>query len=436
MWKLWLIISGIFFIMEMLTVGFLVFWFGIGAIIAMCASFFVKSVTAQTAIFVVSSTILLFATRTFVNKFAKTENTSKTNAYSIEGKQGIVISEIDPTQGSGQIKVNGEIWSAKSFDNTCISQNSKVTIEKIDGVKMWFLIVVFIIIVILALKTIKVVRQSEVYIIERLGKFHKVAEAGLTIIIPFMDTVRSVVSLKQQTMDIPPQGVITSDNVTITIDTVVFYKITDPARAVYEIQSLKKGIEYLSITTIRDIVGKMELDETFSSRDVINEKLRVILDEATDAWGCKIDRVEIKDITPPADIRDAMEKQMNAERNKRALILQAEAERQSAITLAEGRKQAAILDAEADRESKIRRATGDAEAIKQVADAKAREIGLVYEAIQNANPSDKLVQLKSLEALQEVAKGEANKIFIPFDAPSALGSLGAIKDVMSENKKK
>lgn len=299
---------------------------------------------------------------------------------------------------------------------------------------MGILLVLIILIAIIAFQTIKVVRQSEVYIIERLGRFHKVADAGLTIIVPFIDKVRSVVSLKQQTMDIPPQGVITSDNVTITIDTVVFYKITDPAKAVYEIQSLKKGIEYLAITTIRDIVGKMELDETFSSRDQINDKLRVILDEATDAWGCKIDRVEIKDITPPADIRDAMEKQMNAERNKRALILEAEGERQSAITLAEGRKQAAILDAEADRESKIRRATGEADAIKQVAEAKAQEIQMVYEAIKKANPDEKLVQIKSLEALQEVAKGEANKIFIPFEATKALSSLGAIKDVMSDDK--
>ena len=301
---------------------------------------------------------------------------------------------------------------------------------------MWFLIVLLVIILFVAYKTIKIVRQSEVYIIERLGKFHKVAGAGLTIIVPFIDRVRSVVSLKQQTMDVPPQGVITSDNVTITIDTVVFYKITDPAKAVYEIQSLKKGIEYLAITTIRDIVGKMELDETFSSRDQINDKLRAVLDEATDPWGCKIDRVEIKDITPPADIRDAMEKQMNAERNKRALVLQAEGERQSAITLAEGRKQAAILDAEAERDARIKRAAGEAEAIKQVADAKAKEVELVYNAIKNAAPDDRLVQLKSLEALEKVAEGEANKVFIPFEATKALSSLGAIKEVLKDDGKK
>ena len=300
---------------------------------------------------------------------------------------------------------------------------------------MTFLLVLLVIILIIAFKSIKIVRQSEVYVIERLGRFHKVADAGLTIIIPFFDHVRSVVSLKQQTMDIPPQGVITKDNVTITIDTVVFYQVTDPAKAVYEIQSLKKGIEYLSITTIRDIIGKMDLDETFTSRDDINTKLRVILDEATDKWGCKIDRVEVCDINPPADIRDAMEKQMNAERNKRALILEAEAEKQSAITIAEGKKQAAILEAEADSESKIRRAAGDAEAIKKVAEATAQEVQMVYEAIKKADPDEKLVQIKSLEALEEVAKGEANKVFIPFDATTALGSLGAIKEVLKNDNK-
>lgn len=301
---------------------------------------------------------------------------------------------------------------------------------------MAFLIILLVIILVIAFKSIKIVKQAEVYIIERLGKYHKIADAGLTIIVPFIDHVRSVVSLKQQTMDIPPQGVITKDNVTITIDTVVFYKITDPAKAVYEIQSLKKGIEYLAITTIRDIVGKMDLDATFSSRDAINDQLRVILDEATDQWGCKVDRVEIKDITPPADIRDAMEKQMNAERNKRALILQAEGERQSAITIAEGQKEAAILEAEADRESKIRRAAGEAEAIKQVAEAKAKEVEMIYAAMKNAAPDDKLVQLKSLEALEEVAKGDANKVFIPFEATAALSSLGAVKEIFNDDAKK
>ena len=301
---------------------------------------------------------------------------------------------------------------------------------------MAFLIVLIIIIAVIAFKSIKVVNQSEVYIIERLGKYYKTAEAGLTLILPFIDRVSSVVLLKELTMDIPPQGVITKDNVTINIDTVVFYQITDPEKSVYEIANLKKGIEYLAITTIRDIVGKMDLDETFGSRDNINFQLRSILDEATDKWGCKINRVEIKDINPPADIRDAMEKQMNAERNKRALILEAEAQKQSAVTIAEGKKEAAILEAEAESEARIRKAAGEAKAIKEVAEAKAKEIAMVYAAMKDAAPDDKLVQLKSLEALKEVANGEANKIFIPFEATSALSSLGAVKDVMTDEKNK
>ena len=276
--------------------------------------------------------------------------------------------------------------------------------------------VIFIIILILvfclvvAAASIKVVKQSEVKIIERFGKYSFTAEAGLNILLPFVDKVRAVVSLKQQTMDVTPQSVITKDNVTITIDTVVFYQIMDPVKAVYEIESLQKGIAYIAITTIRDIVGKMDLDATFSSRDAINSQLRDVLDEATDKWGCKVDRVEIKDIKPPADIRDAMEKQMNAERNKRAIILEAEGKRQADITLAEGNKQATILDAEAERESSIRKAQGvreskileaegNAEAIKKVAEAKAEEIKMVYGAIMASKPDDKLVAIKSLEAL-------------------------------------
>ena len=295
-----------------------------------------------------------------------------------------------------------------------------------------FLIILLLVMLLAAFMSIKIVRQAEVYIIERLGKFHKIADAGLTLMIPFVDKVRSVVSLKEQTMDIPPQGVITQDNVTITIDTVVFYQITDPAKAVYEIQSLRRGIEYLAITTIRDIVGKMNLDSTFSSRDLINNELRVLLDEATDKWGCKVNRVEIKDINPPTDIRDAMEKQMNAERNKRAAILQAEGEKQAAITLAEGQKQAAILQAEADKEAQIRRAAGEAEAIREIAVAKAQEIQMIYDSIKKSSPDDKLIQLKSLEALQEIAKGDANKVFIPFEATQALSSLGTVKEIIKD----
>ncbi len=299
---------------------------------------------------------------------------------------------------------------------------------------MLFLIIIAIILIVFVAMSVKIVRQSEVYIIERLGKFHKIADAGLTIIIPFVDHVRSIVSLKQQTLDVAPQEVITKDNVTITINTVVFYRIMDPAKAVYEIQSLKKGIEYLSVTSIRDLVGKMDLDSTFSSRDTINDKLRSMLDEATNIWGCSIDRVEVQDITPPPDIRDAMEKQMNAERNKRAAILQAEGERQAAVLKAQGEKEAAILQADADRESKIRRAVGEAEAIRKVAEAKADEVKLVYGAMMKANPNETLVQLKSLEALKDVANGEANKVFIPFEATQALSSVGAISDILKDKK--
>ena len=293
----------------------------------------------------------------------------------------------------------------------------------------WVLIIIIAIAILFLAMSIKIVRQSEVFLIERLGKFHKAASAGLTIIIPFVDHVRSVVSLKQQTLDIAPQKVITRDNVTITINTVVFYKIIDPKKAVYEVQNLKKGIEYLSVTSIRDLIGKMDLDSTFSSRDSLNDKLKSILDDASSPWGCSIDRVEIQDITLPPDIQDAMEKQMNAERNKRAAILQAEGERQAAVLKAQGEKDAAILHADANRESQIRRATGEAEAIRRVAEAKADEVKLVYGAMMKAHPSDKLVQLKSLETLGKVADGKGNKVFIPFEATKSLASLGAMKEV-------
>ena len=318
---------------------------------------------------------------------------------------------------------------------------------------MWFLIVLLVIILIIAVKSIKVVRQSEVYIIERLGKFHKVADAGLTIIIPFVDRVRSVVSLKQQTMDVPPQGVITKDNVTITIDTVVFYKVTDPAKAVYEIQSLKKGIEYLAITTIRDIVGKMDLDSTFSSRDMINEELRAILDEATDRWGIKVQRVELKNILPPREIQDAMEKQMKADRERREKVIQAEAEKKSQVLVAEGEKESKILRAQADKESQILAAEAEkqsmilrADAVKEQkileAEGEAQAIDMVQKAIAEsivklnaANPNEQVIQLKSLEAFAKAADGKATKIIIPSEIQGIAGLATGLKEVMTDVKK-
>lgn len=306
-----------------------------------------------------------------------------------------------------------------------------------------FFIILFIIVVIVALASIKLVHQSEVVIIERLGRYYKTAEAGLNIIVPFIDRRRATVSLKENTMDVPPQGVITKDNVTITIDNVVFFQITDAKKAVYEIEDLRAGIRYLAITTIRDIVGKMDLDSIFSSREIINTQLREILDIATDKWGCKINRVEIKEINPPKDIRDAMEKQMNAERTKRSSILLAEGEKESAIRIAEGQKEARILEAEAEKETNIKRAegireakvleaTGEAEAIERIAAAKAQEIESVYGAIKNSKPDDRLVAIKTLEALEKVANGSANKVFIPFDATRALGALGSLKEITKE----
>ena len=308
---------------------------------------------------------------------------------------------------------------------------------------MWWVAILLFFILVIAWKTIKVVQQSEVYIVERLGKYHGTLGAGPQFIVPFLDRIRAKVDLREQIMDVPPQSVITKDNVTIRIDTVVFYQITDARKAIYEIQNLRVAVQNLTTTTMRDVVGKMDLDSTFSSREQINIQLRQILDEGTDKWGCKVNRVEIKDIDPPKDIRDAMEKQMNAERNKRASILEAEGQKQSAITIAEGQKESSILQADAAKEANIRRAegvkqarileaAGEAEAIRSIAEAKAKEIEVVYGAIKNSQPDDKLVALKTLESLEKVADGQANKVFIPFDATKAFAGLGYLKEITKD----
>ncbi|EQK45372.1 MULTISPECIES: SPFH domain-containing protein [Paraclostridium] len=307
-----------------------------------------------------------------------------------------------------------------------------------------FFTVLIVLVIVLAFSTIKIVKQSEVIIVERLGKYWKTGESGLNIVIPILDRVVKRIDLRTQVIDSPPQPVITKDNVTMSIDTVVYYQITDSFKATYEIANLVQAIRYLTTTTLRDVIGTMELDRTLSSRDDVNNKLRIILDEATDKWGVRVERVEIKNIDLPADIKEAMEKQMRAEREKRAVILQAEGTKQAAITgaqghkesqilKAEGEKQTAILHAEAKRESQIRIAEGEAEAINKIAEAEANRVRMVYEALKNANVDEAMLSVKYVEALSEMAKGE-NKVFIPYESQGLLGSIGAIKELIADKK--
>ena len=297
------------------------------------------------------------------------------------------------------------------------------------------IIALVVVLLILIASCIKIVPQAQAYVVERLGGYQGTWSVGIHLKLPLIDRIAKRVMLKEQVVDFAPQPVITKDNVTMRIDTVVFYQITDPKLFAYGVENPIMAIENLTATTLRNIIGDLELDETLTSRETINTKMRASLDVATDPWGIKVNRVELKNIIPPAAIQDAMEKQMKAEREKRESILRSQGEKESAILVAQGKKEAAILEAEADKEAKIRRATGEAEAIKKVAEAKAEDIHMVYDAMMKANPNDKLIQLKSLEALKEVANGDANKVFIPFEATSALGSLGAIKEVLKDDKK-
>ena len=283
-----------------------------------------------------------------------------------------------------------------------------------------------IIILLILIANIKVVPQAHAYVVERLGAFHSTWGTGLHIKIPFSDRIAKKVSLKEQVVDFPPQPVITKDNVTMQIDTVVYFQITDPKLYAYGVENPISAIENLSATTLRNIIGEMELDHTLTSRDVINSKIRVILDEATDPWGIKVNRVELKNILPPREIQDAMEKQMKAERERRAKILDAEGEKRSEILVAEGHKEAAILKADAIKETKIREAQGEAEAILSVQKAYADSLRMLNEA----DPSDRVIALKSLEAFEKAADGKATKIIIPSEIQSMASLATSLKELI------
>ena len=277
--------------------------------------------------------------------------------------------------------------------------------------------IVAILVLVVIVKNIYVVQQSRAYVIERLGAFQTVWEVGLHFKIPFLERVAKKVSLKEQVMDYPPQPVITKDNVTMQIDTVLYYQITDPKLFTYGVENPMNAIENLTATTLRNIIGDLELDQTLTSRDTINVEMRAILDEATDPWGIKVNRVELKNILPPTDIQNSMEKQMKAERERRQNILQAEGAKQSAILVAQGEKEAAVLRADAEKQAAILRAEGEAQAILAVQKALADSLQMLNESC----PNDQVIKLKALETMQKVADGKATKIIIPSEIQGLAG---------------
>ncbi len=305
---------------------------------------------------------------------------------------------------------------------------------------------ILLIAVVVILSSIKIVNTGYLYVVERFGQFDRVLEPGWHFIIPFVDFVRKKVSTKQQILDVPPQSVITKDNVKISVDNVIFFKLLNPRDAVYNIEDYKAGIVYSATTNIRNIIGNMSLDEVLSGRDKINQDLLTIIDEVTDAYGIKILSVEIKNIIPPAEIQQAMEKQMKAERDKRAMILQAEGLRQSQVEKAEGEKRSQILRAEAEKEANIRRAEGlresqlleaegKAKAIEQIAIAESEAIMKVNKAIIESGTDERVIALKQVEALKEMANNPANKLILPNETLSSLGSIAAIADTLKDIKK-
>ena len=295
---------------------------------------------------------------------------------------------------------------------------------------MEVLLILLVLLLIAVIANVKIVPQANAYIIERFGGYSTTWKVGLHVKIPFIERIAKKVNLKEQVVDFPPQPVITKDNVTMQIDTVVYFQITDPKLYTYGVERPMMAIENLTATTLRNIIGDLELDETLTSRDTVNTKMRAILDEATDAWGIKINRVELKNIIPPREIQDAMEKQMKAERERRESILKAEGDKKSSILIAEGEKEAAILRAEAKKETAIREAEGQAEAILTVQTAIAEGIRKINEA----NPGDAYVALKALESFEKAADGKATKIIIPSQIQGIAGLSTAVKELLSDKQ--
>ena len=437
----WLIALILFGVLEAVTVGLTSIWFAVGALAALVACAADAPMLVQVVVFLGVSFLTLLLVRPMAQKYVNDRHVA-TNADRVIGREAVVIQKIDNLEPAVR-RSRSSPWGSGSGSSA--SRESRSTLRQhparssrlkskggssmhpFAALGTFLVPVVLIVLVILILAAnIKVVQQSKAYVVERLGAFHSVWGVGIHFKLPFLEKVAKVVSLKEQVVDFAPQPVITKDNVTMQIDTVIYFQITDPKLYTYGVEHPMSAIENLTATTLRNIIGELELDQTLTSRDIINSKMRALLDEATDPWGIKVGRVELKNIIPPREIQDAMEKQMKAERERRESILQAEGQKQSQILVAEGEKQSLILRAEAAKEAAIKKAEGEAEAIRKVQEATAEAIKLLNEA----NASDAVVKLKALEAFQAAADGKATKIIIPSEIQGLAGLCASAKALL------
>ena len=453
----WLILFVILLIIEILTMGLTTIWFAGGALVAFVSGVIGFGLPVQVVAFLIVSVILLVLTRPLAVKYFNKER-QKTNAESLIGEQALVTEDIDTLQAAGHVEIRGMVgkdrrtgWKDRKRYDRCSGRYPRCEAycqreKKRGGVKKMplntiFLAILILIVVMLIISCVKIVRQAEALVIERLGAYQATWSTGLHFKVPIFDRVARRVDLKEQVVDFAPQPVITKDNVTMRIDTVVFYQITDPKMFCYGVANPIMAIENLTATTLRNIIGDLELDQTLTSRETINTKMRASLDVATDPWGIKVNRVELKNIIPPAAIQDAMEKQMKAERERREAILRAEGEKKSTILVAEGHKESAILDAEAEKqaailkaeaqkEAMIREAEGEAEAILKVQQANADGIRFLKEA----GADEAVLTMKSLEAFEKAADGKATKIIIPSEIQGIAGLVKSMTEIGGKDK--
>ena len=438
----WLGALILFLVIEIATTSLTTIWFAGGTVVALILNLCKAPFAAQAVSFFVISLALLILARPVLDKAMK-KNHVKTNIDSLIGEKAKVTEKINNIDETGAVFINGLTWTARSKDsNKIIEPGEVVEIKAVSGVKSTVsagavtTIIVAIVLLIIIASCIRIVPQAHAVILERLGAYKRTWGVGIHLKAPFIDRPTARMSLKEQVVDFAPQPVITKDNVTMRIDTVVFFQITDPKLYAYGVEHPIMAIENLTATTLRNIIGELELDQTLTSREIINTKMRLALDTATDPWGIKVNRVELKNIIPPAEIQNAMEKQMKAERERREMETRAEGEKKANITVAEGKKQSAILEAEAEKQSAIlraeakkeatiREAEGQAEAIRAVQMANAE--GIKY--IREAGADEAVITLKSLEAFAKAADGKATKIIIPSEIQSIAGLVKSVVEI-------